>query len=431
MSVTITSADANDAIARLASSHDVDDAELSMINSDSHSSCSSIDGVACSSDDEDRQTPVTPTVELNDRQHARAVQRLEAIGKRMLECEGVPRRLPNKLADALRRMLIEPAPTLLQAMQLFAQKDGTSPIPLPPPPPSAPPRPQRQPKVLSSEDLEILDHELQSEIWRRVARTIEPTYEALVKPCSVSDANDIAHHDKYVSGVDGVSLVYGEVVFTSLARILALHWKNLAPGEGVFIDIGSGVGKGVFSAMMCHQFKKLIGVEILKGLHESAIQLLKRYEEEFQDRIPNESPSQPLSNSSASSHDSVTASASTSYSLPSPPLPSLPPPSIEFLHADFRDLDWSDADIVFVNSTWSEHILTITRMRHTLRHGNYADVRRWRHSSLFLSYFSLCVSFDTNLMTDLSKYSQRLKKDALLITFTKRIQSTHFRLLCQ
>ena len=51
------------------------------------------------------------------------------------------------------------------------------------------------------------------------------------------------------------SLVYGEIMFMPFACLWARCADILpAAGNGTFVDIGSGVGKGVFAAAILHNF---------------------------------------------------------------------------------------------------------------------------------------------------------------------------------
>lgn len=85
------------------------------------------------------------------------------------------------------------------------------------------------------------------------------------------------------------SLIYGEVDFQSFARILR-KIQSILPlsirtvnsrgdaatthnnesssnkrGGGVFYDLGSGTGKGVFAARLTQDFDKCVGIEILES----------------------------------------------------------------------------------------------------------------------------------------------------------------------
>ena len=78
------------------------------------------------------------------------------------------------------------------------------------------------------------------------------------------------------------TLVYGEIHFKTFAIVLEkirLKYGGLQPGSGgSFVDIGSGSGKAVFAAMLLHEFDKVMGVEILHGLHRLSLEMLDLWE---------------------------------------------------------------------------------------------------------------------------------------------------------
>ena len=113
---------------------------------------------------------------------------------------------------------------------------------------------------------------------------------------------------------DDKSFVYGEVKFESFVQILGK--LEFAPG-GVFYDLGSGTGKAVFVAHLMFPFAKAKGVELVPTLHESAAATLKRYESEVRPHILDEVGDK----------------------------------QIEFIQGDALKTDFSDADVVFMNST--------------------------------------------------------------------------------
>ena len=55
-----------------------------------------------------------------------------------------------------------------------------------------------------------------------------------------------------------------------------LHHAHPQPGE-VFVDLGSGLGKAVLAAFLLHDFKKLVGIELLTDLATSGEELIQRY----------------------------------------------------------------------------------------------------------------------------------------------------------
>lgn len=315
------------------------------------------------------------------------------------------RALPSHLARALTVLAHREHESLLRVMHHYSVLDGScadGQIWSPPAPPSAPrattPRPTRT-RCATEHDRLVLREEMIYQTWRIVAKiALEPDFDLIYSSCSLLDAKDSAAADRALSRVDGVSFVYGEVTFLSLATILARHWRhNLAPGVGSFIDIGSGSGRAVFTAGAVHEFASCTGVEILRGLVGESTRVLREYEadkaavveenvrrrnREYDEVIAQQRAATAMAAGASAAAASSTAVSSASSSSP----PSLPPPvsvrpAYSFLHADFRNLDWSDADVVFCNST----------------------------------------CFCEDLMIDLAKFALRLKRGALIITFTKRL----------
>lgn len=90
------------------------------------------------------------------------------------------------------------------------------------------------------------------------------------------------------------NLTYGEFGFPSLEYALTkirdefglpqvgasgAAGRLQVAGEGVFYDLGSGLGKAVIAACAVHPFRKAVGVETLEGLHVLSVELGKQYEE--------------------------------------------------------------------------------------------------------------------------------------------------------
>jgi hypothetical protein len=73
-------------------------------------------------------------------------------------------------------------------------------------------------------------------------------------------------------------LLYGELPFETWRKIVDYAKPNL---DGVFFDLGSGTGRVVMASYLLFNFRKSIGVELLEGLHEKALEV----EEEFNKNI--------------------------------------------------------------------------------------------------------------------------------------------------
>jgi SAM-dependent methyltransferase len=119
-----------------------------------------------------------------------------------------------------------------------------------------------------------------------------------------------------------VDLGYGEVTFEMMVRLISgikeLH-GGLSQGGEVFYDLGSGTGKAVFAAAMCHRFRACRGVELLHGLHKEAKQLQANYATNVRRNLPDERGRA----------------------------------TIDLRQGDLGDpkVDWSEADLVLSNST--------------------------------------------------------------------------------
>lgn len=113
---------------------------------------------------------------------------------------------------------------------------------------------------------------------------------------------------------DNIAYTYGEVVFYSFVRILEMAEPK--PQE-VFYDLGSGAGKAVFIAGLVFDFSKACGIEKLEGLYNLSIETLANLK-----TLPE--------------RETLLSHKET---------------NIQFIHGDFLQEDFSDADIVFINAT--------------------------------------------------------------------------------
>lgn len=110
------------------------------------------------------------------------------------------------------------------------------------------------------------------------------------------------------------SFVYGEVLFDTFYKII----KEIDPKPGeIFYDLGSGTGKAVFIAHLAFHFSKAIGIEYVDSLYEASMNVLKKYETEIKPKIQQKVGSK----------------------------------EIEFILGDMLEIDFTNADIIFMNST--------------------------------------------------------------------------------
>lgn len=82
-------------------------------------------------------------------------------------------------------------------------------------------------------------------------------------------------------------LVYGEFGFMALASVLAKHRDAMPETGGVFLDLGSGIGRPLFyaAALAPRAFRDVVGVEIQPGLHELATEVKALYDAEVRPRL--------------------------------------------------------------------------------------------------------------------------------------------------
>ena len=77
-------------------------------------------------------------------------------------------------------------------------------------------------------------------------------------------------------------LLYGEITFESWQEIVRIANPKK---DAVFFDLGSGTGKSVMLSHLAFDFKKTIGVELLKGLHDKALQIKNSFDEIIKPQI--------------------------------------------------------------------------------------------------------------------------------------------------
>ena len=191
-------------------------------------------------------------------------------------------------------------------------------------------------------------------------------YERLCAACPYARAKAISTAERDRRALCESTTTYGEVLFEpfelALRKIRHLYGGLAAPG-GRFVDVGSGCGKPVFAAALLHQWDHLLGIELLGGLHAAALELQDRWQ-------------------SADFQKGLAASGKRAHGGS----------AIELQLGDATRVDWSSADVVFMNST----------------------------------------CYDERLMQALAAISDRMRPGAFAITLTKRLPSGLWKVLeCQ
>jgi len=188
-----------------------------------------------------------------------------------------------------------------------------------------------------------------------VGESVEKTFDDIFAKCSTFDGKKISRAERTALCLEKSSLVYGEVEFKSLSKVLWDLDTIVPKSGGNFYDIGSGTGRGVFAALLLHDFAKCTGIEILDGLFQASNEVLKRFDKAVRATLGERQKNTQIS----------------------------------FVRGSLLDVDWSDGDVVFANST----------------------------------------CFEEDLMDGIAKRAEKLKTGAYIITLTKRLNSDRLRLI--
>ncbi len=149
------------------------------------------------------------------------------------------------------------------------------------------------------------------------------TYPRILEPPKIVEEAE----KSCVGGLNKSSFVYGEIKYLPFAFLL----KELDVGcGGVFVDLGSGSGKPVFTAALTRDFDRLVGVEYLPALTSLSKRLMRKYYSKIRPKLALKRQKQ----------------------------------QIEFVNADFLTYDFSDADVLFIASTtFDQHLMEVLARR--------------------------------------------------------------------
>ncbi|KAK3260636.1 hypothetical protein CYMTET_30411 [Cymbomonas tetramitiformis] len=89
------------------------------------------------------------------------------------------------------------------------------------------------------------------------------------------------------------AFVYGEVSVISLAYVL--HTYCSEPHLTNFYDLGSGTGRAVLATAMNANFRKLVGVELLEGLHSISQKAVHKYNTDVRPKLDQSKQQQQIS----------------------------------------------------------------------------------------------------------------------------------------
>lgn len=247
----------------------------------------------------------------------------------------------------------------------------------------------------------FLDHLIDVASSRAITAAAHTFHNFLFSDLATSKAKAISKAERKERDISDASFVYGEIDFHSFAQILR-EIRPLVKRDGLFFDLGSGTGRPCFAMALLSDMHRIVGVEALEQLVQASRDVLAKYEAfvesdevEVEEEGEEENEQEEEQPHDADAHDSPTRAARPKRIVHSPLAKlerraSLPNSArVSFVHANLLDIDWSDGDFVFLNST--------------------------------------CYS--ASLMAGVSEAAAKLKPGSIVVSLTKPINSPHFTIL--
>ena len=116
-------------------------------------------------------------------------------------------------------------------------------------------------------------------------------YDAVMQSFPTTLGKSVSKKERDELGLKDASLVYGEITFETFAIVMekikmvyGLPFANscgpagmLQSRGGIFYDLGSGTGKPVIAAAICHNFDVCYGIEVLEGLYSMSLDAMNIY----------------------------------------------------------------------------------------------------------------------------------------------------------
>ena len=184
--------------------------------------------------------------------------------------------------------------------------------------------------------------------------SLDEVYLASFMSLPTSAAKKLSKAERAALRLTAPSLVYGEVTLAALAGVL---WGLRRPSGGVFVDLGSGSGKGVVGALLVHDWDEVRGVEVLEGLWKASMGMKEKVERERRGGVMG-----GVSLGEASDGDGVDVGGGRRT-------------RVVLERGSFFDVDWADADVVLANSTCFDEALVerLARRGQKLKQGAHCQ----------------------------------------------------------
>lgn len=169
------------------------------------------------------------------------------------------------------------------------------------------------------------------------------------------------------------SLTYGEIRFTTFATVVRLAVQDLHQGlpdtsestarleKGLtFVDLGSGAGKAIIAVALLFNMKRIIGIEVLEGLHLISEEAVRRYFQYYSQQYQTDQSS--IDRTGITIQQLGNHSTHGMHSMKTLELPTIDLYRASFLPQDLATthgnkfppcpVDWAnEGDIIFANST--------------------------------------------------------------------------------
>jgi hypothetical protein len=164
----------------------------------------------------------------------------------------------------------------------------------------------------------------------RLAPAVDPVplYRKLVASAPITVGKSKSRKERIAKDLSSPNLAYSEVTLELMQGVFAELRRMgdvLKRKAGIFVDLGSGMGKAVFAAAMLHEFHMCVGVEVLKSLHDGALELLEIYDSRLKGQLRHA-------------------------------------PKIELVLGDMVEFPWQKAHVVFINmTTFTEQLIDAVR----------------------------------------------------------------------
>jgi len=109
----------------------------------------------------------------------------------------------------------------------------------------------------------------------------QDAFNSLFAELNAMDVKAKSLAERKENALESPSLAYSEVDIATMHWVLNKVKENgeFYPGKGVFLDLGSGVGKACLAAALLHPFEKVVGLEVLDSLSTIAASVIPKYQE--------------------------------------------------------------------------------------------------------------------------------------------------------